>query len=182
MLFHGIIASGGIFAGSNPGYTEFELIHHIKTAKSKFLITEPEMLGSILKAAEATGIPKSNIWVFDTDGQKIPEGFKSWKVLLEQGEKDWVRFDDEKSARGTTAARLFSSGTTGLPKAAGLSHYNLIAQHTLVHEINEKPWEVRISRISIRVSLTPTSQEDLWHFRCSMLPPSQVNKWCMTRS
>src|SRR4051794_345248 len=128
MLFHGIIASGGIFAGSNPGYTEFELIHHIKTAKATFLITEPEMLNSILKAADDSGIPRSNIWIFDTLGQNIPEGFKSWKVLLEKGEKDWVRFDDEKTSKETTAARLFSSGTTGLPKAAGLSHYNLIAQ------------------------------------------------------
>lgn len=55
-----------------------------------------------------------------------------------------MRFDDEKTSRNTTAARLFSSGTTGLPKAAVISHYNLIAQHTLVQEVDNKPWDVSL--------------------------------------
>lgn len=66
---------------------------------------------------------------------------------MQQGEKDWVRFDDEKTAKSTTAARLFSSGTTGLPKAAILSHFNFIAQHTLVHERNAEKKNYEVSRI-----------------------------------
>ena len=138
----GIIAAGGVFAGTNPSYTPFELTHHIKTAKSRFLITEPEMLPNILTAAKECEIPESSIWIFDVLGQAIPKGFRSWKELLKHGEKDWVRFDDEKLSKQTTAARLFSSGTTGLPKAAVISHYNLVAQHTLVHEYKTKPWRV----------------------------------------
>jgi len=113
MIFLGVIAAGGIFAGTNPSYTEFELVHHIKTAKTKFFITEPEMLDNALAAAKSSGIPRSNIWIFDNLGQKIPAGFKSFKDLMNHGEKDWVRFDDEKTAKETTCARLFSSGTTG---------------------------------------------------------------------
>lgn len=41
MLFMGIVGSGGIFAGSNPSYTAYEVRHHIKTTKTKFLIVEP---------------------------------------------------------------------------------------------------------------------------------------------
>jgi len=133
----------GVFSGTNPGYTQFELIHHIETSKSKALIVEPEMLGSAIKTADHCGIPRSRIWIFDTLGQPIPAGFKSWKSLLEHGEKDWIKFDNEKISRETTAARLFSSGTTGLPKAAVLSHYNFVAEHTLVYEHNPKPWRVR---------------------------------------
>jgi acyl-CoA synthetase (AMP-forming)/AMP-acid ligase II len=116
MMVLGIIAAGGIFAGTNPSYTEFELVHHIKTAKTKFFITEPEMLENSLAAVKASGIPQSNVWIFDNLGQSIPSGFKSFKELMNHGEKDWVRFNDEKTAKETTAARLFSSGTTGIAK------------------------------------------------------------------
>ena len=144
MLFLGIVAAGGIFAGTNPGYTQFELVHHIKTAKTKFIITEPEMLENVLLAAKGCGISQSKVWIFDSVGQSIPSGFTSWKALLDHGEKDWVRFDDEKTCKETTAARLFSSGTTGLPKAAVLSHHNFISQHTLVHEVFPKSYRVRL--------------------------------------
>ncbi|CZS94648.1 related to 4-coumarate--CoA ligase [Rhynchosporium graminicola] len=145
ILFLGIIAAGGVFAGTNPSYTQFELVHHIKTAKTKFLITEsiPEMLGNAVAAAKESGIPDSKVWIFDVLGDPVPRGFRSWKELLGHGERDWVRFDDEKTSKETTAARLFSSGTTGLPKAAVLSHHNFIAQHTLVHEISMKDWRAR---------------------------------------
>lgn len=67
---------------------------------------------------------------------------RSWKQLLEFGEEDWVRFNNLKTAQETTAARLFSSGTTGLPKAVTITHYNLIGQHELTLGINPRPYEV----------------------------------------
>ena len=143
ILFLGIVAAGGIFAGTNPSYTPYELVHHIQTAQTKFLLTEPEMIDQIKDAAGQAGIPKERIFILDFLGQKIPIGFKPWSALLQYGEKDWVRFDNEEQAKKTTAARLFSSGTTGLPKAAMLSHHNLVSQHTLVHEYAPKPYSVR---------------------------------------
>lgn len=147
MLFLGIIGAGGVFTGTNPAYTPDELIHHLRTSKTKFLITEPEMLDNILTAANRCSIPKANIYVFDVMGQMIPSGFKSWKQLLEDGEQDWVRFDDEQQSKRSMAARMFSSGTTGLPKAAMISHYNFVAQHTLVFEMDE-PQHYPVSMIS----------------------------------
>lgn len=134
----GIIAAGGVYTGTNPGYTSHELAHHVKTAKGKFIISEPELLKSILEADH--DVPKSNIFIFDSLNQPIPDGFKSWKSLLEHGEEDWTRFNDLNTAKHTLAMLLFSSGTTGLPKAVMLSHYNLVAQHTLVHEYKPRPY------------------------------------------
>lgn len=122
-----------------------ELEHHFKASQAKFLISEPDILGSLEAAAKGVGIPGSNIRVFNALGQTVPSGMRSWEDLLNAGEKDWVRFDDLKSAQETTAARLFSSGTTGLPKAVTITHYNMTAQHELVYEVHPRPYRVSIS-------------------------------------
>ncbi|OQU99890.1 AMP-binding enzyme domain-containing protein [Cladophialophora immunda] len=143
MLFLGIIAAGAIFAGTNPAYTHFELAHHFKTSRTMFVIAEPDLLQAVVSAAQECDIPQSRIWAFDSQKEPIPTGFASWRELLKHGQRDWIRFNDEQVSKRTTAARLFSSGTTGLPKAAALSHYNLIAQHTLVNETQPTPYEPR---------------------------------------
>lgn len=143
MVFLGVIAAGGIITGSNPGYTPFELSHHLKASSAQFLIFEPELLEVSLAAAKSCNIPQSNLWIFDVLGQPIPSGFISWQKLLQHGEEDWVHFDDHKRSESSEIARLFSSGTTGLPKAVMWSHKNVIAQHTLVHEPTVKEVERR---------------------------------------
>jgi acyl-CoA synthetase (AMP-forming)/AMP-acid ligase II len=137
-----IIGAGGIFTGSNPSYTSHELAHHIKASQSKFIFSEPEILNSLLHAARQADIPRENIWIFDNLNQPIPNGMLSWKSLFDLGEEDWVRFNNLDTAQQTTAARLFSSGTTGLPKAVTITHYNLIAQHELVYGVNPRPYSV----------------------------------------
>lgn len=142
MLVLAIIGAGGIFTGSNPSYTPAELAHHIKASQSKFLFSEPEILESLLQAGKSAGVSEQNTWVFDNLGQSIPPGRRSWRELVHHGEEDWVRFNDLKTANETTAARLFSSGTTGLPKAATITHYNLIAQHESVLGAHPPPYDV----------------------------------------
>lgn len=104
-------------------------------------------------AVDGANIPKQNVWVFDNLGQSIPAGMRSWKQLLEVGEEDWVRFNDLETCRQTTAARLFSSGTTGLPKAVTITHYNLIGQHELVHGVNPRPYPVSSPGIGLERAL-----------------------------
>ena len=114
ILVLGIIGAGACYAGTNPAYTPFELEHAFKVSRTKFIITEPEMLDAVKSAAKSRGIPEKNIWIFDVHNQPLPTGSKSWRELLSHGERDWVRFDDLQTTKTTAAMRLFSSGTTGL--------------------------------------------------------------------
>jgi len=131
-----------------------ELEHHFKASEAKFLISEPEIVGSLKTAAQAVGILESNILIFNALGQNVPSGFRSWEELFKAGEKDWVRFDDLTTTRKTTAARLFSSGTTGLPKAVTITHYNMAAQHELVFDVHPRPYRVSIHPLLDYASLT----------------------------
>ncbi|KAJ5229008.1 hypothetical protein N7489_009716 [Penicillium chrysogenum] len=159
ILVLAIIGAGGCFTGSNPSYTPHELAHHIKASESRFIFSEPEIFDSLMRATEGKNIPKQNIWIFDNLGQSIPAGMRSWKQLLEVGEEDWVRFNDLETCQQTTAARLFSSGTTGLPKAVTITHHNLIGQHELVHGVNPRSYPIsRVIAVPIfHASAAPVS-------------------------
>ena len=143
VLFLGIIAAGGILAATNPAYTSNELTHHFRISETRYVITEPEALQSVLPAAEACNIPRSNILIFDVLGQSIPVGFSSFQTLLNHGEKDWHRFDSFETAKSTEACRLFSSGTTGLPKATMLTHRNFVAQQEMTRTLAEREYQIR---------------------------------------
>ncbi|KAK5991639.1 Phenylacetyl-CoA ligase epaB [Cladobotryum mycophilum] len=141
ILVNGIIAAGGIWAGTNPSYTANEIAHAIKIARIAFFVVEPELLQNVVAAADQVGLARNRIFTFDhVPGHKATAGFESWRNLMEHGEQDWEAFDDGQKSKNTTVARCFSSGTTGLPKAAVLSHYNFIAQHCIVN-VTKKDYE-----------------------------------------
>lgn len=93
---------------------KYELVHHLKAADVRFVIVEPDLLPQLAPAAKEAGIPRGNILLFDNNGEQLKDGFKSWWTLFEHGEHNWEKFNDLQTAKNTTLARLFSSGTTGM--------------------------------------------------------------------
>jgi 4-coumarate--CoA ligase len=89
----------------------------------------------------------------------MQDTIRPWTWLLKHGEAHWETFNDRQRAASTTAARLFSSGTTGLPKALDISHYNLVAQHALVfeHDASKRDYEPRrlLCNPMFHVSIAP---------------------------
>ena len=143
IFFLSVIGVGGVFAGTNPAYTQAELTHHLVTAKVRFILSEPAIAAPLLKAAARVNIPHNMIRIYNPMGDLDTTGCQPWTELLSHGESDWVRFDSLEKCKNTTAARLFTSGTSGLPKAAVISHYNLIGQHMIFVELSPKPHEVQ---------------------------------------
>ncbi len=131
-----------MFVGSNPGFKELELTSLLESSEASLIITAPDLLPTLKTVTEELKIPDSSVLIFAED-HDIPHGFQSWKELLQHGEDDWVQFDDAKTANETPACLVTTSGTTGMPKMAVLSHHAWVALNCVVDDPNSKPYEIK---------------------------------------
>ncbi|KAF2758399.1 acetyl-CoA synthetase-like protein [Pseudovirgaria hyperparasitica] len=155
-LYLAIIGAGGCVVGANPAYGHTELKHILAVSAVRTVLVQPELLPKLLPAARECGIADANILVFDTDKKNnntsSTSPFQSWTTLLTHGESDWVRFPSTSASaskaksKSTPASLMSTSGTTGLPKAALISHHAHVAQSILLHSSVStplKPYPIR---------------------------------------
>ena len=131
-----------MFIGSNPGYKELELTSLLETSKASLIIAARDLLPTVQSVAKKLKISNAKVLVFD-DVRDTPDGFRSWKELFDHGEADWIQFDSEKTAKETPACLVTTSGTTGLPKMAILSHHAWVALNCVVDDPNPKPYQIK---------------------------------------
>ncbi len=115
-------------SGANPAYTVDELVSQIQTAKATVLFIHPDCRKVGLEAARKAGIRDDRVALFDG----APDGLHvTVSDLVKEGLAQPKRYVEPqlKPGEGKTklALLLFSSGTTGRPKAVMIPHYAVIA-------------------------------------------------------
>jgi long-subunit acyl-CoA synthetase (AMP-forming) len=133
-----VIGAGAIVFGTNPASTVAELSHHLTTTRAKFLVTEVDSLGLVKQVASSCSLASTNIFVIAKPGDEEPDKvppFIPFSELLNHGQDDWstIATGDELFS-SKIAAYCSTSGTTGLPKAAAITHSYLVSQAAMVHE------------------------------------------------
>ncbi|KAH0187527.1 hypothetical protein KCV03_g5612, partial [Aureobasidium melanogenum] len=126
ILILGVAAMGGICIGLPPQSTSAELERYIVTCGATWIFTEAEFRKTVLDAASRVGISESQVLDFDVQashgGNNGPIAFSSLLAL------DAHDIYDLPSISSTqTCCRVLTSGTTGWPKAANISHQAVIA-------------------------------------------------------
>jgi acyl-CoA synthetase (AMP-forming)/AMP-acid ligase II len=134
---HAVLSLGGVVTTANPLYTPAELAKQLADSGARAIVTVPPFLDAARQGAAEAGCDE--LFVFGEAPGATP-----FRALLEgPGEPPAVRIEPDD-----TAALLYSSGTTGVPKGVQLSHRANVAnvvQSELVLGLTERDTLVAVA-------------------------------------
>ncbi|MER3456692.1 MAG: long-chain fatty acid--CoA ligase [candidate division GAL15 bacterium] len=139
--YYGVLRAGGVVVPHNPLYTEAEVAHQLQDSGAEVAITLSTFYPRVAPAARRarvrevvfTGIHEFmgpvGRWLFPLNARRegqwvdVPPqpGVRPMRELLRPGAPQPVPVSPEDPA-----AYLYTGGTTGVPKAAVLTHRNLV--------------------------------------------------------
>ena len=132
-LYLSSILTGSVFFPLNPSYTLNETIYFIEDSKPSILICESSEVKSIKPICDKIGC---KILSLNANGEgEVTDGLEDLDSL----------FEPNNRAKDDLAALLYTSGTTGKPKGAMLTHQNLVSNaHQLINLWNIDPIDTLI--------------------------------------
>ncbi len=120
LAYHGAFRNGMYCVPMNPLYTPNEILFMLKDSGVKAVVA-PAQLASMAGALDAM-LPGLKLIAVGAD--KVPEGIYRFEDLIAHAPMESVDYHPTLNNEDT-AVILYTSGTTGAPKGAMLSHRNL---------------------------------------------------------
>ncbi|KPI43378.1 putative acyl-coenzyme A synthetase [Cyphellophora attinorum] len=175
IAFYGTIAAGGIFSTASHSFTAEELARQVSQGDGKVVIVSEELRETGIEAARIVGWDDARIeervLVLESEPGKwglrtAVEGKVVWAPNADEdvAEKEkkrltWTRITDADELGDSIISLLYSSGTTGQPKAVMLSHRMMVSQ---VYISSQVAREWALPRV-LTGELVPSPQRTLAH-------------------
>ena len=142
IAYYGGIKVGGIITPLNPLYTAREVVYQLKDSGAKILVALDLFKDNVERALEETDLeaviytgiedylPFLKGWIYKTFMKKVKVSTDSkkryaFKSLIENADAKVAR--PEINPKEDLVALMYTGGTTGVPKGAMLTHYNLVS-------------------------------------------------------
>lgn len=143
VVFMAVVMAGGIITTANPSFVARELAYQLKDSQPRFLLIAEASIDNAIEAARLANYDSSKMFIFDDapleGGGRDIGAIRHWGHLIASVDtgKDfiWKEMSTIEETR-QTAALLYSSGTTGVPKGVELTHYSLVAVCMQLNHLN----------------------------------------------
>ena len=141
VLFYAVICAGGVYSAANTSATVPELARQVKQGESNLIVCSEDTKAVAIEAAKDCGVSLDRILVLESSSRTLSSVQRGIDCISRQ-ELDWKRITDPRELEDSIICLLYSSGTTGVPKAVLLSHTNITSE-ALIPQYMCREWMLR---------------------------------------
>lgn len=155
--YFSILSIGATLTAISPLFVAREMSYQIKDSGAKILIILDRFFQQYNKVKDE--LPLEKVILINIEGQtpKEPETNKivHFNTLMDQNPEPIQSFEIEINPKEDIAVIQYTGGTTGLPKGACLSHYNIIANILQIKQISDYMKEKYLKEDIQSISVLP---------------------------
>ncbi len=157
ICYFATLSLGATLTAISPLFIAREMAYQIKDSGAKFLIMIDRFFPQYKRTKDE--LPLEKVILVNVEGKTpdIPEDDKiiHFNTLMDQNPEPINDFKIEINPKEHIAVIQYTGGTTGLPKGAMLTHYNIIANIYQMKQISDYMREVYLKENFISLSVLP---------------------------